>query len=279
MTQTAVNQLVSDAQNYTQHSTGQPSRALREFMQMKVNNLSSHGYVNLTEEYIHFSMDAANTLNLFSFLSHGSASLPIAFDEATYHFDSSLLIVTTRRYGAQTLIPDILRLQNIKLSLNVNLQNISTPAVNFTGDWIIDTRTISIVANYHRQSEVVNLMAQLSTFSINFQTLVSSVVAITLPHGLSESVSKSDFAISGSATFSSNFGFQLYVAATRNSTRVYAIYRRRDTRSTTQKAVAVEIPNIRFSSILQLRYNRLGYHANPLFWTRNSQHRCSNCNE
>ena len=243
-----MNQLVSNAQTYVQQSAQQSRRALREFMEMKLNALSSYGYVNLTGEYIQLSVDPAESLRLVNFLSGGTASLPVTVDQATYHFDSSMLTLTTRGYGSQTIIPDTLQLQNTFLSLRVNLQNASSLDVVYTGDWVIDTTTISLQAVYHRQMGIVNFTAQLSSFSINLQNVVNNIAGITLPSALSGSVSISNFVVSGSVT--SSLGVRLYVTATSGSTKVYAIYQK-DANSLPKKAVAVEMSNIQFSSILQ----------------------------
>ena len=243
-----MNQLVSDAQTHVLLSAQQSRRALREFMQMKLNALRSTGYINLTEEYVQFTVNPAESLSLVNFLSGGTVSPPITIDQAIYHFDNSVLTLTTRGYGSQTIIPGIVQLQNTFLSLEVNLQNASTLEIVYTGDWVIDTTTVSLQVVYNRQLGIVNFTAQLSSFSINLQNVVNSIAGITLPSALSGSVSISNFVVSGSVT--SSLGVRLYVTVTSGSTTVYVIYQK-DANSLPKKAVAVEMSNIRFSSILQ----------------------------
>ena len=243
-----MNQLISDAQQYVQQSEQQSRRALNEFMQTKLSNLSINGHIYLNEDFIRLSVYPATTLSLFNFLSDDDISVPIAIDQAVYYFNSSLLTVITRGYGSQTIIPDTLQLQNTNLTLTVNLQNVSTLVVTYTGDWVIDTTTISLQAIYHHHSGIVNFTAQLSSFSVNLQSLVNDIAGITLPSVLSGTISITDFVISGSAT--SRLDVRLYVTATIGSTKVYIIYQK-DTHSISKKAVAVEMSNIRFSSILQ----------------------------
>ena len=246
--QAAMNQLVSNAQTHVQRSAQQSRRALREFMQMKLNAFNSTGYINLTEESIQLRVDPAASLNLVNFLSGGTVSPPITIDQAIYHFDSSMLTLTTRGYGSQTIIPDILQLQNTFLSLRVNIQNASTLEIVYTGDWVIDTMTVSLQVVYHRQLGIVNFTAQLSSFSINLQNVVNGIAGITLPSALSGRVSISNFVVSGSVT--SSLGVRLYVTASSGNTTVYVIYQK-DANSLAKKAVAVEMSNIRFSSILR----------------------------
>ena len=217
-------------------------------MQMKLNALSNTGYINLTEEYIQLRVDPAESLSLINFLSGGTAAPSILIEEAVYHYDSSVLTITTHRYGSQTIISDTLQLQNTFLSLRVNLQNASTLKINYTGDWVIDMTTISLRAVYYRQLGIINFTAQLLSFSIDLQNVVNSIASISLPSALSGRVSISNFIVSGSIT--SSLGVRLYVTATIGSTTVYVIYQR-DANSLPKRAVAVEMSNIQFSTILR----------------------------
>ena len=217
-------------------------------MQMKLNALSDTGVINLNEESIQLRVDPDESLSLVTFLSGGTASTPITIDEAVYHFDSSVLTLTTRGYGSQAIIPDTLQLQNTFLSLRVNLQNASTLEIVYTGDWVVDTLTTSLQVVYHRQMGIVNFTAQLSSFSINLQNVVNGIAGVALPSGLAGSVSISNFVVSGSVRL--GLGARLYVTATSGSTTVYVIYQK-DANSLPKKAVAVEMSNIQFSSILQ----------------------------
>ncbi len=246
--QAAVDQLVSNARTHVQLSAQQPKRALTEFMQMKLNALSDTSYINVTENYIELMVDPATSLSVVNFLSGDTVSPSITVDYASYDFDSSVLTLITRGYGSQTVIPDTLQLQDTFLSLRVNLQNASTLEIAYTGDWVIDATTISLQVVYHRQSGNVSFSAQISSFSINLQTIVNSIAGIALPSALSGSVSISNFVVSGSVT--SSLGVRLYVTATSGSTAVYIIYQK-DANSLSKKAVAVEMSNIRFSSILE----------------------------
>ena len=217
-------------------------------MQMKLNNLSSHGQVTLTEESIHLVVDPASTLSLFNFLNRGNVSLPITLQQVSYYFDSSVLTVDTRGYGSQMIIPNVVQLRNTHLSFSVNLQNISTLVVTFTGDWAIDRTTIAIQAVYHHQSGVVDFEADLSSFTLNLQRLANDVVGISLPSSVSGTLSISELSILGKVTASSDI--RLYIIARISSTKVFIIYQK-DANQAAKKAVAVEILNIRFGSLLQ----------------------------
>lgn len=132
-------------------------------MQRKFNNLSSNGQINLNEEFVQLTVDPAITMSLFSFLSGGDISLLITLEQVTYYFNSCLLTVVTRGYGSQTIIPNVLQLQDTSLTFTVNLQNVSTLVVTFMGDWVIDETTISLYAVYNHASQSVDFRAQLSS--------------------------------------------------------------------------------------------------------------------
>ena len=243
-----MNQLMSDIRQNIQQSMLDSRSALRSFMQMKLNNLNTSGVVNITDEMIQLTVNPTATINLFTFLGGNNPSLQITLQKVTYDYHNCVLVVDTRGYGSQTIISNVLEVQNTDLSLSVNLQNVSTLNVTYSGDWIIDATTISVQAVYYHSSEVIEFTAEVSSFSLNLQSLASDVVGISLPTAVSGTLSVSEFVISGNATAS--LDVQLYIKATIGSTSVYVIYQK-DAESTAKRAVAVEISNIQFSTILQ----------------------------
>ena len=243
-----MNQFMSDIRQNIQQSMLDSRSALRSFMQMKLNNLNTSGVVNITDEMIQLTVNPTATINLFTFLGGNNSSLQITLQKVTYDYHNCVLVVDTRGYGSQTIISNVLEVQNTDLSLSVNLQNVSTLNVTYSGDWIIDATTISVQAVYYHSSEVIEFTAEVSSFSLNLQSLASDVVGISLPTAVSGTLSVSEFVISGNATAS--LDVQLYIKATIGSTSVYVIYQK-DAESTAKRAVAVEISNIQFSTILQ----------------------------
>lgn len=193
-------------------------------------------------------MHPSATVNLFRFLGSRNTSLPIMLEQVTYHFTSYALTLSSREYGSQILIPDFLQVQDTKISLSVNAINFTTLVVNYTGDWVIDTTTISLQATYKRQSQTVDFSARLSSFVINLQRLAKRVVSITLPNALSGTISVSDLTVSGTST---SHGVRFYVTTKSGGTSVYFIYQKDSNSVTAKKAVALEFSNVQFSSVIQ----------------------------
>ena len=243
-----MNQLISDTQQSIQQSIQDRKEAFRSFMQMKLSNLSSHGQITLTEHSIHLNLAPSFALNVFSFLGEDGTPPPVMLQEVSYNFNSSMLTIVTRGYGSQTIIPNVLQFENTHLSFTVNIQNATTLVVNFMGDWVIDTNltTMSLQAVYYHHSGITSFEVEFPTLTINLQTLTNDVVGISLPSAVSGSLSISNFIMSGSISHD----IRLYITATIGSTHVYIIYQK-DTDDAPKTAVAVEISNIRFSSIIQ----------------------------
>ena len=117
--------------------------------------------------------------------------LPITLQQVSYHFSSSVLTVVTQGYGSQTIILNALQFENTYLTFTVNVQNASSLVANFTGDWMIDTTTISLQAVYYHQSGVTKIDVEFSTLTINLQTLENDV-GISLPSVIGGTLSISD---------------------------------------------------------------------------------------
>ena len=168
--------------------------------------------------------------------------------EVSYDFNSSMLTIVTSGYGSQTIIPDVLQLENAYFTFTVNIQDATTLVVTFMGDWVIDTNStmISLHAIYYRHSGVTNFEAEFSTLSINLQSLANDVIGISLPSALNGLLSISNFVISGS--ISHDIG--LYITATTGSTHIFIIYQKYGD-DAPKAAIAVEISNIQFSSTLR----------------------------
>ena len=92
------------------------------------------------------------------------------------------------------------------------------------------------------------MTAQFPDITIDLQSLANSIVGITLPSTLSGTISISDLSLSGTVTSTNDV--QLIVTATSGSTDIYIIYQKEGA-STAKKAIAVEISNVRLSSIFQ----------------------------
>ena len=162
-----------------------------------------------------------------------------------YTFDTSELSISTRSYGSQTIIPDVLDLQNAALSIVVMLQDVSTLVVTFTGEFVLGGATIPVVAVYTHASRDVSVTAEVPSITINFQAAASQLAGLDLPSALHGSITIPDFTVSGMVTSSGEK--DLIISATGGNTHVYIIYTKTDT---SRKAIAVELSNVGLASVL-----------------------------
>ena len=242
--QDALNQALIDAKNEIGNDL---KTALRDLLHEKINNFVSSGDIDFDENHIQFTVHPSSTVDLFQLLPF-SSQLPlptIALEQVVYTFDTSELVVTTRGYGTQTIIPDVLDLQNIALSFSVELQDVSTLVVTFTGDFVLGGTTIPVEAVYTHASRDVRISAEVPSITINFQAVATQLAGLNLPGALHGSISIPDFTISGKITSSGEK--ELIVSATGDNTHIYIIYKKTDK---SRKAVAVELSNIELASVL-----------------------------
>ena len=205
------------------------------------------GDITFDEEYVELVVHPSQTVDLFGFLPF-SSQLPlpsISLDRIAYYNDTTLLQVSTRGYGSETIIPSVLQLQNIALSFEVELEDVSTLVVTFKGDFVVGKMTIPVTVVYTHASQDFDISADVPSITINLQSIASQVAGIDLPSALHASISLPKFALSGKITSSGER--ELIVSATGNDTHVYIIYKKTEI---TGKAIAVEIANIGLASIL-----------------------------
>ena len=216
-------------------------------MREKINSFATFGNVNVDADHIELTIDPSETVDLFSLLPF-SAQIPlptISLDRVAYYFDSTELQISTRGYGTQTIIPDLMQLENIALSLEVQLQDVSTLVVTFTGDFVLAETTIPVTVIYTHATGDVEISADVPAITINLQSIASQLVGLTLPSALDKSISIPDFNLSGEITSSGER--ELIVSATGGNKHVYLIYKKI---ATTGKAIAVELANIGLASVL-----------------------------
>ena len=192
-------------------------------------------------------MHKSSKLDLFRLLPLNSPiSLPsISLKRVEYTFDTTDLVVTTRGYGSQSIIPDVLDLQNIALSFSVELQDVSTLVATFKGDFVLGGTIIPVEAMYTHASKDIVIKAAVSGLTINYQSIATQLVGLNLPSSLSRSISVPSFKISGKLTLSGES--ELIVSATGGKTHVYIIYKKTDK---SRKAIGVEMSKIGLESVL-----------------------------
>ena len=213
----------------------------------KIKSLNTKGEIIYDESHIEFNVHPYSTVNLFHLLPlSSSVPLPsISLKRVAYTFDTSELFVATRGYGSQTIIPNVLKLQNIAFSLTVRLQNVSTLVVIFKGDFVIGRKTIPVKVVYTRASRNIKISAAVSRTTINFQSIAKKLVGLNLPNALRKSVTVPRFAIAGIITSSGKS--ELIVSSTEGSVKVYIIYKKA---GRSKKAIAVDMSNIKLASVL-----------------------------
>ena len=213
----------------------------------KINSLITFGEITFDEEHIELVVDPSQTVDLFRLLPF-SSQLPlpsISLDRIAYYNDTSLLQVSTHGYGTEIIIPGVLQLENISLSFEVQLQDVSTLVVTFMGDFVLGGATVPVTVTYTHASQDIDISADVPSITINFQSIASQLTGIDLPSTLDASISVPEFALSG--VISSSGERELIVSATGGNTHVYIIYKKTET---TGKAIAVEMANIGLASIL-----------------------------
>ena len=217
-------------------------------MRDKINSLNPYGDIDFDDRHIEFRAHPSSTVDLFQFLPlSSSVALPsISLEQLQYTFETSNLVVVTREYGSQNIIPDVLELQNIALSFNVGLQNPSTLVVNFAGDFVLGGVPISTEVIYTHASRNANIRAEISGLSINFQSVATQLVGLNLPTALHQSISIPTLVISGKVTLV-NEESDLTVGTTGGNMHVYIIYKKT---GRPRKAIAVEMSNIALASVL-----------------------------
>ena len=185
-------------------------------------------------------------MGLFQLLPLSSpVPLPsISLKKVTYTFATSELTVDTHSYGSQTIIPDVLSLQNIALSFSVGLQDVSTLVVTFSGDFVVGGTTIPVEVVYTHASRKISINAKVSGLSMNLQSIAMQLIGLNLPSSLRQSVSIPSFTISGKVTSGES---ELIVSATGGNVHVYIIYEKTDK---SRKAIAFEMSNIELASVL-----------------------------
>ena len=236
--------MITDA---TQNLVGDLKSTLADALRDLINSFASFGEVNFDGDHIKLTVDPTSTLDLFTLLTFDSAlPLPqISLAHVAYKFDTTEFEVATRGYGLQTIIPDVLQLENIALSLLVELRDISTLVATFTGDFVIGGATIPVMVVYTHSSGEVGITADVHSITINFQSVATQLVGLDLPSTLHGSISIPNFALSGKITSSGDR--ELIVSATGGDIHVYIIYQRTDV---ARKAIAMELANIGLASVL-----------------------------
>ena len=193
----------------------------------------------------------AGNLDLFSLLimNGGAVSLPvqIPLQELIYNFGSSELTVITGGYGSQTIIPDVLELQDITLILTAVLPDVNTLTVMFSGNWVFGSTPIPIEAIYSHGSRSIDVTAEVPMLTIDLQMLASDVTGLSLPGALGGSLTIPDLTVSGSVTSSGDV--ELIVSTIGDDRQIYVIYTKQ-AGATAKKAIAVEVSDIQLSSIL-----------------------------
>ena len=166
MQQDAVVKAVADAQ---QNFKTDLTSALTDLLHDQINSFNPYGEIDFDDSHIEFEVHPSSTVGLFQLLPFSSpAPLPsISVEQMVYTIDTSELFVCTHSYGSQTIIPDILSLQNVALSFSVSLQDVSTLVVTFTGEFVLGGLTIPVEVVYTHASRNTNINAKVSELSIN----------------------------------------------------------------------------------------------------------------
>ena len=221
--------------------------ALEDLLLEKIDALNTKGEIHFDDSHVEFIAHPSSKINLFHFFPlRSSVPLPsINLKRVVYTFGTSKLFVATRGYGSQVIIPNVLKLQNIALSFTVQLQNVSTLVVTFSGDFIIGSKTIPVKAVYSRASRKIRITATVSRTRINFQAIAKELGGLKLPSALHKSVTVPRFTMTGTVTPRKS---ELIISSTGGKVQVYIIYKKT---KTSRKAIAIDIPNTKLATVIK----------------------------
>ena len=243
--QEALNQLVNDA---AQNIVTDLQNALFDYVQETINDFAgSYGATMISADHIEFTVDPTSTLDLFQVFPFGSSNLlpAIGLERVMYTYDTSELVVDTRGYGSQTIIPGVLQLENVALSFTIRLLELSSLEVAFRGQFLLGGATVAVNAISMLSSGEVMVGAMVSELDINLQSAATQLTGLDLPSALDGQIAIPEFIISGTATSDEK---ELIISATGGDVHVYLVYKKANQ---AKKAIAVELTSsIELASVL-----------------------------
>ena len=172
----------------------------------------------------------------------------ILLQSVTYNCESEQLSVTSRPYGTQMIIPNVVSLPSAVLSYSVTTSNLNTLSIVFSGDWSIGESSIRIEAMYEDGTTTITGSPS-GSGSVDFVQLTHTLTGIDVSGLLGASLSVSDLTLQGSISESSDTTFTM--STTGGSTKAYIIFQMLSEEESAIYAVAGELTDIRLATLVR----------------------------
>ena len=194
-------------------------------------------------------VNEGHTIELFELLPIlGGSDIAIPLESVSFDCDTFDFTVVSQPYGSQTIIPDVLELENVAFSLSMLLSNAETLTVFFGGQWtIVDDTAVEVGVQYTRETGQFDITAIPTGTRFDFVALASSLTGLTLPNPFGGSLSFDSFLISGVIT-ADNIATMI-ISQKFNSPQIFIIFHKVPGENL-KKAIAVEYLNFDFSSLI-----------------------------
>ena len=182
---------------------------------------------------------------MFSLPSGFDMLIPV--DYVTFRCEDRHLTVASRPYGSQTIIPDVMELENIGFVLSANLENLSSLVVTFSGQWRVAGTQVNVQATYTDARRQFDLVATPSGVSVDLVNLASDLTGLSLPNPFGDALVFDFFVLTGSIS-DRNTTFVLEVSSA--ITKIYLVFHQ-PSQQGAQKAIAADFTNYRFSALVE----------------------------
>ncbi len=219
----------------------------------KLNNYNAQWSFNDVPMYacivVKLTIDPATPVGLFEIfpVARGGVNLPISLESVAYDCATGSLMVSTRSYGSQTIIPDVMVLENIALSVSLVVTDVKTLVVEFSGEWSISTVTLDVRVTYTKATGDFDIAATPSGVSVDLVSLADELTGLSLPNPFGNALTFNSFAISG--RINTDRTVTLTVKVGSQAFTVYLIYHK-PSQEAAQKAIAADFLDYRFSSLI-----------------------------
>ncbi len=214
-------------------------------------------------------MRPQDNVEVFDIIHNGSmrGDLNIPVENATFDCETFAFSITTRSYGSQTIISEVMELENVVFSLSLDVRNPTSLIISFSGDWTIANFVINVGVQYTRETGILVIRARPSGGqSLNFVVLATQLVSLSLPDPFGRGLAFTPFEVVGEIAH--NNSTTLVVSTTSDIAKIYLIYSRPSGMSA-QRAIAVEFRNFPLSSLIQ-QVTELDISVVPLFGSLNT---------
>ena len=194
-------------------------------------------------------MDEGKTVGLFEvFQASDSSDVVIPVDHITINYDDKILTLTTRPYGTEIIIPDMMELKNASISLSMDIEDSKDMVVRFKGEWTILETPTTVEAMYTRYYKQFDIDIRPSGVSLNFTSLAKELAGIEAPNPFGAGALVFDsFEAEGLIDMEKKISLKFKAAS--SIAKAYLIYSK-PKQELTKKAIAVDFTDFHFSTLI-----------------------------